>query len=291
MSGPRIVICGPTGSGKTSLAIELALKHNGEIICADSRTIYKYMDIGTAKPTKEQQKMVQHYLLDIVEPNEEFSAAEFKRRAKNAIEAIEKKGNIPFVVGGSGLYIDGLIYDFSFAGKADEKTRTRYQSMNLSQLNEVAVQKQIIVPDETKSNPRHLARLLERNGGNTSKKSLQLNVLYLGIRTNKAELAITIEKRVDNMLESGLIEETRLLRKNYGGNITALLAPGYKAMNDYFDNKISIDDAKKRFVQNDLNLAKRQLTWMRKNHDIIWINNGREAEQQINIFLSKFDTI
>jgi len=292
MSGlPIIVVGGPTGSGKTSLAISLARKYNGEIICADSRTIYKKLDIGTAKPSLKQQEKVKHYLLNVLEPDEEFSAAKFKRLAESAIKEIRKKGKTPFIVGGSGLYIDSLVYDFSFVSLVDHQMRTRYQKMSLEQLNKEAKLKQIEVPNETKSNHRHLVRLLERNGIQPTKKPLSENVLFLGIKIEKNNLSRVINNRVETMIKDGLLQEAQTLIEGYGKEAAALQTPGYKAINEFFENKISMNDAKKIFVQNDLNLAKRQMTWMRKNKDIIWINNGKQAEQQIDRFLLKFDTI
>lgn len=161
IKAPLIVITGPTASGKSGLALELAEELNGEIICADSRTIYKGMDIGTAKPTLAEQKRVRHWLIDMVEPGERFTAADFQKHALTAIDDIRLRSKIPFLVGGSGLYIDAVILGFNFASDADTVRRTELEKMTIEQLQALITKQQLTMPENSK-NKRYLIRCIEK---------------------------------------------------------------------------------------------------------------------------------
>src|SRR5688572_21256799 len=163
MNKPLIVIAGPTASGKSALAMKVAKKYNGEIICADSRTVYKGMDIGTAKPSAVDRKEVPHHLLDIVQPNQPFTAADFKEQALAAIDDISGRGKLPIMVGGTGLYIDSVIFDYRFGDPADPDKRAQLQDMTLEQLQQMCVMEGIRLPENTK-NKRHLVRAVELGG-------------------------------------------------------------------------------------------------------------------------------
>lgn len=288
---PIIAIVGPTASGKSDLAMRLAQECSGEIVCADSRTVYRGMDIGTAKPSRADQAAINHHCLDLVNPDERFSAAEFKRWALVAIKDIHARQKIPFIVGGSGLYIDGLIYDFEFIINSNPKKRQRLEAMDLNQLHAEAEKAGIATSEIDFQNKRHLARAIERGGVFINKKPLPDNCLLVGIDIAKAKLDQRIEDRIDKMLIQGLEVETRQLLAKYGPNAPGLLAPGYKALIQYIDRKISLEQAKKQFISGDKKLAKRQRTWFKRNQDIIWIKNYPEAKKVVSDFLSKFDTI
>lgn len=288
---PLIIIAGPTASGKTDLAIELAKKYDGEIICADSRTVYKEMDIATAKPTSEQKTSVAHHGLDLVAPSQKFSAAEFKKYAQQKVKEIQGRSKIPFIVGGSGLYIDGVAYDYQFAPKADASLREALSSMSLPELRSKAASLGIKEGDVNFKNPRHLARTIERDGKVPSKGRLRGDTLYLGLKIDKEILQRRLENRVDNMIKLGLLYEVKILINKYGPEAPGLLAPGYKAFAAYINGECSLEEAKIKFVKFDKALAKRQMTWFRRNKDIVWIENKRQAEQTIKDFLAKFDTI
>lgn len=286
-----IAIVGPTASGKSEMAMKLAKKYSGEIICADSRTVYREMNIGTAKPSQLDQKAIKHHGLDLIEPSESFSAGEFKRRAIEATNDIYSRHKLPIVVGGSGLYIDGLLYDFDFVGRSDPAKQKKIESLELDDIQAQAISLGISTEEINFKNKRHLARAVERGGVVKNKKSLSDDVLVLGIDTSKEKLDKRIEERVELMLENGMEKETRNLLKKYGPEAPGLLAPGYKAMIEYINGTIGFEESKNKFIANDKKLAKRQRTWFKRNNDIKWIKNYTEAEKLIADFLSKFDTI
>ncbi|MDB5183808.1 MAG: tRNA dimethylallyltransferase, partial [Candidatus Saccharibacteria bacterium] len=206
---PLVVIVGPTASGKTALAIKLALEFGGEIICADSRTVYKGLDIGTAKPSREDQSLVQHWGLDLVEPNERFTAADFKQYATQKIKEIRSRGRIPFLVGGTGLYVDGIVFDFQFGTKIDEKFRAELEKMTVEELQKYCNEHNVQLPENNK-NQRYLIRSIEQNGINNSRKNEPINnLIIVGITTDKKILRSRIEERADNLFSSGVIEEAK----------------------------------------------------------------------------------
>jgi len=286
-SKPIIVIAGPTASGKSSLAAKLANRYAGEIICSDSRTVYKGMDIGTAKPTKSERQQVQHYGLDLVEPNQQFSAGQFKRYADEVIADIHSRDLPVFLVGGSGLYIDSVVYDFSLASKPEKEQREKYNAMTLNELQQEAATLGLNLGSDTMKNPRHLRRALERQGQEPKKKKLPACTYYFAININREELFKRIEERAKNMIDMGFVMEVDRLMKKYGRAVPALQAPGYKAFIEYLDGELSQGEAIQKFIQNDKKLAKRQLTWLRKNPDITWVNSSDEAEQQIELIFRK----
>ena len=288
---PIIVIVGPTASGKSALALDLAKLYDGEIIAADSRTIYKGMDIGTAKPTLEEQGGIPHHGLDLVEPSHKYSAAEFKRFAVNAVSNIQARGKLPIIVGGSGLYVDGLIYDFEFGAQADLHERKRLEMMSLQQLQNEARNSGIEEHQVNFANFRHLARAVERGGVHSSRKKLNPNIMLIGLRTNKEILNKRITFRVYKMFESGLLDEVQNLVNRYGKDAPGLLAPGYKSCIQYLEGHLNKNEAAELFIRYDKNLAKRQMTWFKRNSDIHWADSPQDAKQLISAFLSKFDTI
>jgi tRNA dimethylallyltransferase len=254
--GPLVVIVGETASGKSAAAIELAQKINGEIICADSRTIYKGMDIGTAKPTKEQQRLIPHHLLDIVEPDQSFTVAQFKELANAAIEDITKRGKIPIMAGGSGLYVDSVLFDYQFSP---------------------------IDAERNSQNPRHLKHANNLDYG----KNPRPNTVILGIKVPREVLKKRINERVEKMVEDGLVEEAKRLGEKYGLQIPSLQTPGYKAFREYVLGARNLEQAKALFVKNDLDLAKRQRTWFKRNKRIQWINNPSKIVEIATTELNK----
>lgn len=287
MDNPIIVILGPTASGKSAAALKLAQKYNGEIIAADSRTIYKEMDVGTAKPTKKEQSKIQHHGLDLINPDQTFSAAEFQKYATQKVQEIHDKDKRPIIVGGTGLYIDGYVYKYTFASKPDAKLRQKLNKMSLEDLQQLATQKGI----EHNKNPRHLARAIERAGEPISRKPKPEHVLMLGLNPGIGELTSRIDARVDTMFADGLVKEVQDLINKYDADAPGLQAPGYKAVRDYIDGTASLDETKEQFKKNDRDLAKRQITWFKRNSDIVWCSDFKEAEDNLRAFLRKFATI
>lgn len=284
-NAPLIVLVGETASGKTALAIQLAKQFNGEIICADSRTIYKGMDIGTAKPTIAEQDGVRHHLLDVVTPDETFSVADFQRLAKQAMHEIHGRGKIPFLVGGTGLYVDAILYDFAFRPAPDATERARLQAMSINELQSEILARAIPMPLNAQ-NPRHLTRALETGGLSADNKTLRPRTLLLGLSIDREALHAKLIRRVDTMVASGFINEVRTLFTLYGPEAPALQAPGYKAFREYLDGTCSLDDAKAMFVRNDWQLAKRQRTWFKRNKSIQWIQ-PEETVDIVTTFLNK----
>lgn len=272
-----IAIAGPTASGKSALAMELAKKFNGEIICADSRTIYRGMDLGTAKPSAIDRQEVAHHCLDLVNPDEAYSVANFKKEADKSLREVISRGRTPFIVGGSGLYIDAILYDFEFTDYA----RSEVIGLSLAELQEIALWRGFKPSAETWTNQRHLAGFIRRNGVQHQKSKLSSNVLFLGLNCSIELLSERIERRVEAMFEDGLVDEVKSLLKKWDKNAPGFLTPGYIPIIEYVDGKISIDEAKRLFILRDRQLAKRQMTWFKRNKDIQWVANQEEAEQII----------
>lgn len=283
---PLVVILGQTASGKSALAIRLAGMFNGEIIAADSRTIYKGMDIGTAKPDAVDRQIIRHHLLDIVRPDEPFTVAEFQARANAAISDITIRGKLPFLVGGSGLYIDAVIYGFSFRTPGEESQRKELQTLNVSELQGLLEEEGIDLP-ENKDNPRHLIRALETRGELPTRSPLRPHTLVIGLMKDRDELQARISDRVDEMISNGFVDEVKHLSEQYGWDAPALQAPGYKAFRMYLAGQATLESAKQQFIQYDLQYAKRQKTWFKRNKDIIWISNAEEAVDLVTTFLNK----
>ena len=266
-----IVIVGPTASGKTSLSIDIAKKCDGEIICADSRTIYKGMDIGTAKPTEKEQTMVQHWGLDLVEPSEYYSAAEFKDYATKKISEIRCRGKIPFLVGGSGLYIDSVIFDYKFGPKANKTQRLKLQHMSIDELHEYCKKNAIILPENYK-NKRYLTRLIELNGAKSNDRGKMINnCIVVGISTENEVLRSRIKKRSNKIFKDGVIEEAKTLGDRYGWECEAMKSNIYPLIKSYINGVITLDELKNKFVLSDVKLAKRQKTWFKRNKFIKWM--------------------
>ncbi|PID33120.1 tRNA (adenosine(37)-N6)-dimethylallyltransferase MiaA [Candidatus Saccharibacteria bacterium] len=278
---PLIVIAGPTASGKTALAIRLAKQFNGEIICADSRTIYKGMDIGTAKPSRAEQSEVVHWGLDLVEPNQKFSVADFKQYAENKIVEIRQKGKTPILVGGSGLYIDSLIFDFQFGPPADEKLRQSLEEKTVNDLKSYCIKNNIPLP-ENSNNKRYLVRTIEQKTINNSRNQRPINNCFVvGITTSKKNLRHRIESRADKIFSSGVINEAISLAENYGWEGEAMTGNIYRLIKQHLDGEYDFEELKRRFVISDWQLAKRQMTWFRRNPYLMW-GSTQAIEQYIS---------
>lgn len=275
---PLVVITGPTASGKTSLAIDLAKKFGGEIICADSRTIYKEMNIGTAKPTIQEQAGVTHWGLDLVDPGEYYSAADFKKYAVDKINEIRERGNIPFLVGGTGLYIDSIIFDYKFGDKADDGRRNMLSNMSIEQLYEYCKNNNIELPENFK-NKRYLIRTIEQNGVvQQSRDKIIDNTVVVGISTDKQILRDRIVKRIENMFSDGVVDEAINISKKHGWDSEALTGNVYKLIRQSIDEKMSLVEVKSKLAVIDWRLAKRQITWMKRNQYLKWMTLGQAAE-------------
>ena len=284
-----VVIVGPTASGKTALSIALAKKINGEIISSDSMQIYKDMDIGTAKVTKEEAEGIKHYLVDCVSPDERYTVSDFKKDAENAIEEILAKGKTPIVVGGTGLYVNSLIYGIEYQDmKFDEKYREELMSKAESEsgLKEIWEEANRIDPEAMKkispNDKKRIVRVLEifKATGKTKTEqeilSRQNGVKYdykvFGITMERGKLYSRINLRVDLMIKNGLEEEVRNLVNKYTKFPTAMQGLGYKEVVEYFDGILTYEEMIDKIKQESRRYAKRQITWFKKNKETYWLN-------------------
>ena len=296
-----IAICGPTASGKTALSIELAKKINGEIVSCDSMQIYKYMNIGTAKPDTQEMKSIKHYLLDIVEPNERYSVADYKRDAKKAIKEIIEKGKVPIIVGGTGLYLDSLIYEIEYQNiEFDEEYRKKLEKqveeIGLETLYEEAKKIDPEAIEKISSNDKkRILRILEiyhatgKNKTEQEKESRKKEVEYdyrvFAINWDREVLYNRINKRVDSMIEQGLIEEVKEILKKYDEFPTAMQGLGYKEVVQYLKGEYTKEEMIEKLKMETRRYAKRQLTWFRKSKQIIWLDGENGIQNNMKIIL------
>jgi len=266
---PLVVIVGPTASGKSATAMRIAEEYNGEIICADSRTIYKGMDIGTAKPSEADRAAIPHWGLDLVEPGDVFTAADFKYFAQQKIAEIRARGHLPLLVGGTGLYVDGVIFDYEFVD-SDPKLREKLDALTLEELKEYCVINNIKLP-ENHQNRRYVIREIERKNVSGKRLSTPIaNTIIVGIATERDALRARIAGRSEQLFESGMVEEAKILGEKYGWNSEAMTGNIYRLTKQYLDGEFDKNELKERFIISDWQLAKRQLTWLKRNPFIHW---------------------
>jgi len=267
---PLVVIVGPTASGKSALAIELARQCDGEIICADSRTVYKHMNIGTAKPSLEDQAMVPHWGLDLVEPGEVFTAADFKKYALLKAQQIRERGHVPFIVGGTGLYVDGVIFDYEF-GEPRPELRNQLEALSLEDLKLYCANNNVVLP-ENENNRRYVIRAIEQESINSKRLRRPIdNVMLVGITTERDELRRRIATRAEQLFENGMLEEAVKLGETYGWESEAMTGNIYKLVKQYLDGKLTLDGLKQKNITADWRLAKRQMTYLKRNLYIKWL--------------------
>ena len=289
---PFIVLTGPTAVGKTALSIALSHRINGAVISADSMQVYKYMDIGSAKITPQEMDGVDHYLVDEFMPDEEFNIVVFQNRAKEALNRIYEKGQIPIIVGGTGFYIRALLYDTSFDDKEgddsyrkelEEYAKTRGAHALHEKLKEIDPVSYEAIHE---NNVKRVIRALEyhRQTGNPIRRhnkeehqnASPYNFAYFVLTADRQKLYNRIEKRVDLMMEQGLLEEvTKLKEMGYHRDMVSMQGLGYKEILDYLDGKISLEEAVYRIKRETRHFAKRQLTWFRREQDVIWLDKSR----------------
>ena len=306
MKSKVIVIVGPTASGKTALSIELAKKIDGEIVSCDSMQIYKDMTIGSAKPTIEEMQGIKHYLIDFVSPSKRYSVAEYKKQAEDAIEEIIKKGKVPIVVGGTGLYADSLIYNIEYTDMEFDKlyremlekqAETEEGLENLykeaKKIDEVACKK------ISKADKKRIIRILEifHKTGKTKTRldeesranEPKYDYKVFAIDIKRDVLYDRINKRVDQMLDMGLIDEVKYILEKYNEFPTAMQAIGYKEVKEYLEDKIAYDEMVEKIKQETRRYAKRQLTWFRKNKDKIWLDGLEDRQNNVNIIYASLN--
>ncbi|MCM1171120.1 MAG: tRNA (adenosine(37)-N6)-dimethylallyltransferase MiaA [Clostridium sp.] len=287
--GSLIVLTGPTAAGKTELSVALAKKIDGEIISADSVQVYKHMDIGSAKITKAEMQGIPHHLIDICEPVEAFSIARFKELAKEAATEIHAKGKIPIVAGGTGFYIQSLIYDIDFKETAADGTRTKYEEL-LKKKGEAylhALLKEKDPEAAAKIHPNNTKRVIraleyfEQTGTKISthneeerQKKSPYNFAYFVLNLPRETLYDRINRRVDRMIEAGLLDEVKSLVGDYGvtEDMVSMQALGYKELLAYLNGSITLKDAIYTIKRDTRHFAKRQLTWFKREREVIWLD-------------------
>ena len=300
-----IIICGPTGIGKTAVAVDLAHHFNGQIIGADSMQIYKYMDIGTAKPTAEEQNRVAHHMIDIVEPDETFDAARYARLARAKIFALNQQNITPFVVGGTGLYIKALLYGLFNAAVSDPDVRRRlkeegavhgceYLHARLGRLDPESARR--LHTHDTYRILRAL-EVVETTGKPISRHHQEhgfleqpFRSLKIGLNMDRAILYEGINARVDAMICAGFVDEVRsLLARGYPSDLKSLQSIGYRHMLDYIEGRLSWEECTRTLKRDHRRYAKRQLTWFGADPEIIWKEPGQagQIKDLINNFLGR----
>lgn len=283
---PLIVIVGPTAVGKTALSIDLAKFFNAEVISGDSMQVYKNMDIGTAKITPEETEGIPHHMIDILEPNEEFNALKFKTLAEEKIDEILMRNHLPMVVGGTGLYVNGLIYDYQFTGDRDATYRDKIYDDLRQNADNTSYQELISLRPDLEGvvfpgDHFRIARALEiiRTNGKDALKNFDMKSNYvspyklclIGLNMDRAKLYERINYRVDLMIENGLVEEVEmLLHQGYNKEMLAFKAIGYKEIIAYLNHDLSYEAAIDLLKKNTRHFAKRQLTWFRRDPNVKW---------------------
>ncbi len=297
--GKILVIIGPTASGKSALAIEIAEKFNGEIVSADSRQIYRGMDIGTAKPGKKELAAVKHYLINIKNPNQNYSVGQYKKDAVGVINKIIKSGKTPILVGGTGLYVDAIVKNLEFPEvKENKKLRARLEN-EIREYGLDHVFKKLIDLDPEAAyivdpkNSRRVIRALEialisgRPFSSQRKIGEPLyEILEIGLSPARNILKKRITERIKQMVKNGLVDEVKSLIKKYGLNCKAFDAIGYREIIDYLKNRISLAEAIEQMDKNTWHYARRQMTWFKRNQKIHWIKTPKEAERLLGEFIT-----
>ena len=303
---PLIILTGPTAVGKTALSILLAKRINGEIISADSMQVYKGMDIGSAKVTREEMDGVKHYLIDVLEPVEEFNVVKFQELAKKAMEEIYAKGKIPIIAGGTGFYIQSILYDIDFEKNDGDKEYRAYleniakenggEKKLFDMLKEVDPKSTEIIHE---NNVKRVIRALEfyketgmkisEHNEEQREKDSPYNFCYFVLNDDREKMYSNIEKRVDIMLDNGLVDEVKRLYNNgYTKDMVSMQGLGYKEILDYLSGDISLERAIYLIKRDTRHFAKRQLTWFRREKVVTWINKpefGYENEKILNFMI------
>ncbi len=289
MKKPLIILTGPTAVGKTELSIQLAKKINGSIISADSMQVYRHMDIGSAKIQKEEMQGIPHYLIDTFEPDEEFHVVKFQEYAKKYLEEIYEEGRIPIVAGGTGFYIQALLYDIDFT-EEQEDSAYRKELEAIAEEQGVHILHEKLRAVDLKSaeeihenNVKRVIRALEfyhRSGQKISEhnekerqKESPYNFAYFVLNDERERLYGRINQRVELMLEQGLVEEVKKLKDmGYHKQMVSMQGLGYKEILDYLDDEYTLEEAVYRIKRDTRHFAKRQLTWFRREREVLWVN-------------------
>jgi tRNA dimethylallyltransferase len=286
---PLLVVVGETAAGKSALAMSLAEQFDGELLCADSWTVYKGFNIGSAKPGADEQARIPHHMLDIADPVEGFSAAVFKRLAQQTIIDITARGKLPIMVGGTGLYIDSVLYDYGFLKPSDPARRAELNTLPLADLVVRAEAMQLDTSTIDLQNKRRVIRLIENNGQLPTKQALRQNTCIIGLHVPRDALVERVTLRVDSMLQQGLEYEVMDLSRRYGWDVEPMKGIGYREWREYFTGSQDVHETRLRIIKSTMDLAKRQRTWFKRNSSIQWVNDRSSAVEITTTFLNKTD--
>lgn len=295
---PLIIISGPTAVGKSEISVKLAALINGEIISADSMQVYRGMDIGTAKITRSEMKDIPHHLIDILDAKEDFNIVSFKTLAQDAIDEIYKKGNLPIIVGGTGFYIQSVLYDIDFSYvEESQKYREELALMAKENGNEYLHDKlKKVDPVSAKkihaNDLKRVIRALEfynqtgqcisEHNENESQNQSPYNFCYFVLSDDRETIYDKINRRVDLMIESGLVDEVRKLKESgLDSSYVSMKGLGYKEILEYLDGEISLDEAVYKIKRDSRHFAKRQLTWFKREKEVVFINRKDLSEEEI----------
>ncbi|MFA6939592.1 MAG: tRNA (adenosine(37)-N6)-dimethylallyltransferase MiaA [Clostridiaceae bacterium] len=294
-----IILSGPTAVGKTNISIKLAQKLNGEIISCDSMQIYKGMDIGSAKIKPDEMEGVPHHLIDFLEPTESFTAASFKEKASKLIREINERGKLPILTGGTGLYIDSLIDDYSFTSVFKDEAYRNYLYKQAAEKGNEYVHSQLKEKDPVSFNnihPNNIKRVIRAlevyqvsgkpfNYYMNGEQDKKYEFLYFVLTMDRLKLYDRINKRVDTMIDEGLLEEVKKLKETgLTSDMQSMKGIGYKELLYYLEGKFTLDEAIDKIKQGSRNYAKRQLTWFRRNDAVIWIDKDNFIDDRAIIY-------
>lgn len=308
---PLIILTGPTAVGKTALSVKLAKVINGSIISADSMQVYRGMDIGSAKVTKEEMGGIKHYLIDVLEPDEEFHVVRFQQMAKEAMAEIYQEGKIPILTGGTGFYIQSVLYDIDFTSQQEDTAyRERLEELAKEQGNEVlhAMLQEVDPVSAEKIHANNVKRVIralefyektgtpisEHNEKEAAKESPYV-FCYFVLNDDRQRLYDRIELRIDQMLEQGLVDEVRKLKeKGYHKEMVSMQGLGYKEILAWLDGEISYEEAVYILKRDTRHFAKRQLTWFRREKDVIWVDKDKfnyDDDRILSFMTAKIDKL
>ena len=308
---PLIILTGPTAVGKTALSVKLAKVINGSIISADSMQVYRGMDIGSAKVTKEEMGGIKHYLIDVLEPDEEFHVVRFQQMAKEAMAEIYQEGKIPILTGGTGFYIQSVLYDIDFTSQQEDIAyRERLEQLAKEQGNEAlhAMLQEVDPVSAEKIHANNVKRVIralefyektgtpisEHNEKEAAKESPYV-FCYFVLNDDRQRLYERIELRIDQMLEQGLVDEVRKLKeKGYHKEMVSMQGLGYKEILAWLDGEISYEEAVYILKRDTRHFAKRQLTWFRRENDVIWVDKDKfnyDDDRILSFMTAKIDKL
>lgn len=295
-----VVIIGPTASGKSQLAIHLAQRFSGEIVSADSRQVYRYMDIGTAKPSRAEMALIPHHLVDIINPDEDFSLAQYQKLAYRAIDDIQRRGKLPLLVGGSGLYVWGVVEGWQIPEVAPDpefRRRLEVRAENgegkelyreLAQINPEVAQR--IDPRNVRRVIRALEVAQDAKAARPQKAGSPYNTLIIGLTAARAELYCRVDQRVDKMIEQGLVNEVKgLLERGYNPALPAMSGIGYKQICLYLKGELTLEAAVQQIKTETHRLVRRQYNWFRlKDERIRWFDTSSDMEPRVMALIEQF---